>query len=216
MSIIKATAKVNSIFLAVVLIFGTFAAVYPSFINGIQAQSEYEYENDYEYEYNDNDSYNLPEYTSQQPYEYPQQAYDEYEYNNDNDNYYYPPTEEPISADIVVPNDFDTIQEAIDAADEGDVIKVLPGTYTEQLTISKNLTIIGSGPMSTIIEASGVLDPNVLGFTYIVEINNGAEVSMKGFTIQGPEGTECDSLTGVSVLDNGIIDLKYSILKDVH
>ena len=53
--------------------------------------------------------------------------------------------------DIVVPIDFPTIQEAIDEANVGDVIKVLSGTYTEQLTISKSLTIIGSGAESAII-----------------------------------------------------------------
>jgi preprotein translocase subunit SecF len=45
LSIIKATAKINSIFLAVVLIVGTLAAVYSSFIIGVQAQAEYGYDN---------------------------------------------------------------------------------------------------------------------------------------------------------------------------
>jgi hypothetical protein len=53
--------------------------------------------------------------------------------------------------DITVPTDFPTIQAAINASNPGDTIKVLPGTYTEQLTISKNLTIIGSGAKSTIV-----------------------------------------------------------------
>jgi pectin methylesterase-like acyl-CoA thioesterase len=45
---------------------------------------------------------------------------------------------------ITVPRDYPTIQSAIDAASPGDTIKVLPGTYTEQLTISKSLTFVGS------------------------------------------------------------------------
>ena len=152
-------------------------------------------------------------------------------YNNDNN--YYPPKDSDENnkkyvcedgpfeglltssvefckpADITVPTDFPTIQKAIDEANEGDTIKVLPGTYTEQLTISKNLTIIGSGAKSTIIEAPLVSDTNVLGFTYIVEVNNGAEVSMKGFTIKGPDGADCPDSTGVSVLDGGILNLNY-------
>ena len=32
--------------------------------------------------------------------------------------------------------DFDTIQEAVDAADENDTILVYPGTYREQVTIA--------------------------------------------------------------------------------
>ncbi len=48
MNINVTTAKINSIFLAVVLVVGTFAAVYPSFIIGVNAQAErdYGYDND--------------------------------------------------------------------------------------------------------------------------------------------------------------------------
>ena len=99
--------------------------------------------------------------------EYPPSEYppSDYESNAENDYYNYPPTENRVSVDIVVPIDFDTIQEAINAANEGDVIKVLPGTYIEQITINKTLTIIGSGAKSTIIEAPPLeeLKPNVIG-----------------------------------------------------
>ncbi len=48
------------------MIAGTFAAVYPSFIMGIQAQSDYEYENGYGYDKsNNNDSYNPEQYPPQ-------------------------------------------------------------------------------------------------------------------------------------------------------
>ena len=231
----KKTAKINSIFLAIVLIAGTFAAVHPSFINGIQAQSEYEYENGYGYEennYNHNSEYppspdypseyksdrdNSAEYSSSPTYEYPKAEYpqSDYESNQEYDYYNYPSSEDPRPADIVVPNDFDTMQEAIDAADEGDVIKVLPGTYKEQITISKNITIIGSGAKTTIIESPPLaeLEPNVIGLPYIVEVNNGAEVIMKGFTIKGLEGINCDDLIGVSVIQDGTINLKHAVIK---
>ena len=230
MKIIEKTAKIYSIFLAVVLIAGTFAAVYPSFIIGIQAQSEYE-EDHGDYSNNNNNSYNSVEYPSVEypPSEYgtesynaaeypmPSYEYPEYEYesNQQNDYYDYPPTKDHRAADIVVPIDFDTIQEAIDAADEGDTIKVLPGSYIEQITISKDLTLIGSGAKSTIIEAPILeeLELNVIDRPYIVEVNNGAEVTMKGLTIKGPEGTDCGQLIGVSVLENGTIDLKHALVK---
>jgi hypothetical protein len=221
-----ATAKINSIFLAVLLIAGTFAAVYPSFILGdIQAQSDYEYENGYGYDKsNNNDSYNSEEYPPQS-YDYPQQSSsEEYEYNNENDNYYYPSTKEPISADIVVPIDFPTIQEAIDAANEGDVIKVLPGTYTEQITISKNITIIGSSAKSTIIEAPlplANLERNIINLPYIVNIDNQAQITIKGFTIKGIADTNCDTLLpitdrllGISVFGGATLKLDSAVIKD--
>ncbi len=198
MSIIKGIGKINSIFLAVVLTVGTLAAVYPSFIIGIQAQAEYGY---------DNNSYNS---------EYPPSEYPPSEYKSDNkkNNYYYPP-KNPISPDIVVPDDLPTIQQAINEANEGDTIEVLPGTYTEQLTINKTLTIIGSGVKSTIIEAPPLeeLELNIIGLPYIVEVNDEAEVTIEGFTILGPEGTDCGQLIGVSVLENGTINLKHSNIK---
>ena len=234
MNTIQITAKINSIFLAVILVIGTFAVVYPSFIIGIQAQSEYE--DDYGYDKSNNnysyksakhppveyppveyetDRYNAPEYPSPS-YEYPKSEYpqNEYESNQEKDFYNYPPTES-IYPDIVVPIDFPTIQDAINAANEGDVIKVLPGTYTEQLTISKNITIIGSGAKSTIIEAPPLeeLELNVIGLPYIVEVNNGAEVTIKGFTIKGPQGTDCGQLIGVSVIEDGTINLQHAVIK---
>ncbi len=235
MNTIQITAKINSIFLAVILVVGTFAAVYPSFIIGIQAQSEYE--DDYGYDKNNNnysyksaeqppveyppveyetDRYNAPEYPSPS-YEYPNSEYpqNDYESNQENDYYNYPPTES-IYPDIVVPNDFTTIQDAINAANEGDVIKVLPGTYIEQLTISKNITIIGSGAESTIIEAPPLeeLELNVIGLPYIVEVNNGAEVTIKGFGINGIKGTNCDGLLGISVFGDATLKLDSAVIQD--
>ena len=118
--------------------------------------------------------------------------------------------------DIVVPIDFDTIQEAINAANEGDVIKVLPGTYTEQITISKNLTLIGSGAKSTIIEVPPLedLELNVIGLPYIINIDNKAQVTIKGFTNEGIEGTNCDGLLGISVFGDATIKLDSAIIKD--
>src|SRR3970282_144967 len=61
---------------------------------------------------------------------------------------------------ITVPTDYPTIQSAIDAASPGDTIKVLPGIYTEQIIITKDLKIIGSGAKSTVIKAPTVLKPS--------------------------------------------------------
>ncbi|HEX6294338.1 MAG TPA: right-handed parallel beta-helix repeat-containing protein [Nitrososphaeraceae archaeon] len=154
--------------------------------------------------------------------------YDGYGYNNydDNNNYnsaeYYPSSYESyddymqkdLLADIIVPIDFPTIQSAIDAADEGDVIKVLSGTYTEQITISKSLTIIGSTAKSTIIEApTEGLGANLIGRPYIIDINNEAEVTLKGFTIANPASVSCGEIIAISVLDGGSINLKSAAFR---
>jgi len=47
----------------------------------------------------------------------------------------FPPT--AIAATIYVPDDYPTIQAAVDAANPGDTIIVSPGIYTEQIIIKK-------------------------------------------------------------------------------
>ncbi|RMH48196.1 MAG: hypothetical protein D6694_00775, partial [Gammaproteobacteria bacterium] len=44
-----------------------------------------------------------------------------------------------------------TIKEAVDAAADGHIIVVAPATYTETLSLSKDLTLLGAGPETTII-----------------------------------------------------------------
>ena len=47
------------------------------------------------------------------------------------------------------------IQKAVDAAASGATISVLPGTYPENVTVSKELTIIGEDRDTTIVETTG-------------------------------------------------------------
>lgn len=100
---------------------------------------------------------------------------------------------------LTVPTQFSTIQSAIDAAHRGDTIRILPGTYVEQLTITKDLKIVGSGAESTRITAPAVLAPRQVnprpGRTVIVEIFNGASVRMERLAVAGPSGTSCFSIS---------------------
>ena len=56
---------------------------------------------------------------------------------------------------IYVPDDYPTIQEAIDHADVGDTIKVRAGIYYENIKVYKKLNIVGSGSSVTIIDGGG-------------------------------------------------------------
>jgi hypothetical protein len=54
---------------------------------------------------------------------------------------------------ITVPDDYSTIQEAVDAANSGDTIFVRAGTYNETVTIRKDgLTLTGENQSTTVID----------------------------------------------------------------
>jgi hypothetical protein len=73
--------------------------------------------------------------------------------------------------------DFQSIQDAVDVACEGDIIFVKRGLYRESLRIYKSLSLIGEDMETTIVEA------NVTKFEYGVTIT-ASNVSFTGFTIR--------------------------------
>ena len=104
----------------------------------------------------------------------------------------------------IVPTAYPTIQSAVDAAQPGDTIAVHPGTYREQISIDKDLAIIGSGPGSTTIRAPGTLVDGEDGRTSIVEIRGGASVAISRLTVSGPGSGTCANGalgSGIQVLD---------------
>ena len=82
---------------------------------------------------------------------------------------------------INVPEDFETIQAAINESEIGDTVLVQPGMYMERITISGNgILVVASAddPAETIIDAEG-------GGTVVTFSNDGGEASiLDGFTIQ--------------------------------
>jgi len=60
------------------------------------------------------------------------------------------------AATIVVPDNYSTIQEAVNAANNGDKISIRNGTYHEKVTINKALTLTGETKDNTVIEQLNV------------------------------------------------------------
>src|SRR4030067_2374091 len=56
---------------------------------------------------------------------------------------------------IIVPDDYPTIQAAMNAASQGDTIYVKTGTYYENVIVNKPLTLVGESKENTIVDGSG-------------------------------------------------------------
>ncbi|HKQ98161.1 MAG TPA: hypothetical protein VJV75_09825 [Candidatus Polarisedimenticolia bacterium] len=121
---------------------------------------------------------------------------------------------------IVVPDDYPTIQAAIDAAKRGGRITVLAGTYAEQVAITKDLTIVGAGMDQTIVRAPNSLAPGPLGSPAILEVHAGVRASVSGLTVSGPGAAPCgasDMLRwGVRVDPGATLAFRYGAVRDIQ
>jgi parallel beta-helix repeat protein len=105
-------------------------------------------------------------------------------------------TVESASKTIVVPDDYPTIQDAIDNATSGDTVFVRSGTYFEHVGITKAVSLMGENKYDTIIDGGG----------QDVVIGIGADfVSLTGFTVQG---SDPDGGYGVALADSTNVTVK--------
>jgi parallel beta-helix repeat protein len=105
-----------------------------------------------------------------------------------------------FTPDIIVPDDYTTIQEAIDAAYVNDTIFVLENVvpYKEKLFINKTIKLMGENPKTTIINASGIAN----GSKAVVHIT-ADNVKMSGFTVtDGIYGVSLENTVGTTIRDN--------------
>ena len=99
---------------------------------------------------------------------------------------------------IIVPDDYPTIQEAVDYSSDGDTIYVRSGTYYGPVVINKTVHVVGENRETTILDGSGTN----IGF-YSVASNT----SISGFQIRHATngiilGSTGNNLTGNIVKDN--------------
>jgi len=96
---------------------------------------------------------------------------------------------------IFVPEDYPKIQDAIDAANPGDIIQVRAGIYYEQLSVYKPLTMIGEDKNTTIIVSRVTLFSN--------------HVVLRGFTIRNAPTL----FSGITVYSNSNV-ISENIIKN--
>ncbi len=89
-------------------------------------------------------------------------------------------------ATITVPDDYSTIQEAINAANPGDTVLARSNTYYQNVVANKTLILIGEAAETTLIDGNGT--------GQVVEIA-ASNVTISGFTVQNGD-------SGISAIGN--------------
>ena len=94
---------------------------------------------------------------------------------------------------------FREIQDAIDAARAGDIVRVWDGEYYEMIEIRKTISLVGNSSLTTLIEGSGEWD------VILITANN---VTISGFSVIGPDSQ--DSLILINSDNCHIYDNNFS------
>lgn len=112
---------------------------------------------------------------------------------------------------IYVPDNYATIQKAVDAASTGDTIIVRDGTYTENVNVNTQLTIQSeNGYANCIVQVADSED-------HVFEITEDS-VTIHGFTVKGAAGTWkagiylSDYVEHCTILNNRVSNNRYGIL----
>lgn len=95
---------------------------------------------------------------------------------------------------ITVPDDYPTIQAAINAADSGDIINIKRGIYTENIVVNKSITLSGYERDDTVIQSMS--DPTVM-----IEADN---VEISGLTMRSVSTDFYSSLTNLIFSNNNV------------
>ena len=108
---------------------------------------------------------------------------------------------------IVVPDDYASIQEAIDNAVDGDTIFVKSGTYHENVVVNKSLSLVGENVDTTIIDGN---PPEGYRIPIKIQCDN---VSVSGFKLlYGYAGITVDEVKFCSISGNRIAGNQHGIL----
>ena len=102
------------------------------------------------------------------------------------------------AAVLMVPDDYGTIQEAIDAASYGDIVRVSAGTYTESIIMKDGVSVIGAGKDVTTIQWNGRV------------VYGASDATIRGFKItgnlKGNVGIHANGVSKFRIIDNEITD----------
>jgi len=111
---------------------------------------------------------------------------------------------------IIVPDDFPTIQEAINHATEGETVFARSGIYYEHISLDRSVLLIGENRDNTIIDGSNIGTVVSLDQSHVTLCNFTIQNSGKGYLDSGIRGSSANN----DVSDNIIANNAYGIILD--
>jgi len=94
-----------------------------------------------------------------------------------------------LAENRLVPDDYATIQQAIQESNDGDVVVVEPGTYFETINfLGKNIVVTGTDPDDLDIVAATIINGGRKGSVVTFESGETSEAVLTGLTITGGYG----------------------------
>jgi parallel beta-helix repeat protein len=117
----------------------------------------------------------------------------------------------------IILNPGQSIQAAVNGAASGDTILLNPGTYTQQVTINKSLTLQGNGA-GAIIQSPTALTNDSFGLSVLVEVNSGATVNINNMTVEGPgaPASPNNTLVGIGVFGGATANLTGDTINQIN
>jgi parallel beta-helix repeat protein len=117
---------------------------------------------------------------------------------------------------LFVPAQYSTIQSAINAASAGDHVRIAQGTYQEQVTINKSISIDGSGPSTIILAPTNLGSPTTGNPDAIVHVTGtGTFAEIDHLTIAGSAAGTPNLLYGVRVDGNAFAEIEHDAITNI-
>lgn len=106
-----------------------------------------------------------------------------------------------------------SIGAAVSAASPGDVVEVWPGVYSEEVIITKSLSLVAVSPLAAVIDASKLANGIWVNGMSTAPIPGVANVVISGFKVRNAnfEGILLTNASNVTVVGNGVEDNDASL-----